>query len=140
MRVSAGKTGDPEKGGDKYRVQPRLVPPWDALWKSLRQHDTHLFFARHGCKHERRLPLIVPADHAPAVDILMALLYEKLSNASEAASGGEVQRSVAMFVPVGVLQVGRVIADDALDEREVVEQDGAAQPSGYVNPRIRLFI
>jgi hypothetical protein len=64
----------------------------------------------------------------------MALVDQELGNLREPMFGSQVQARVAAVVKVGVAQVGGVVADDAFDEREVVEEDGAPETPGYVNP------
>jgi hypothetical protein len=48
--------------------------------------------------------------------------------------GCEVQACVALVVKVYIAQLRGVVADDALDEGKVVEEDGSTQTPGYVNP------
>jgi len=67
----------------------------------------------------------------------MAGVDEELGNGCEAMFRREVQRRVGAVVKVRVAQVLVVVADDALDEGEVVEEDGAPESPGYVNPEGR---
>lgn len=46
----------------------------------------------------------------------------------------EVERGIALVLEVWVPQVVRIVAHDALYEGEVVEEDGAAEPSRHVDP------
>lgn len=55
----------------------------------------------------------------------MAGIDKKLGNSGEAMLCGEVQRGVRAIVKVWVANVVGVVANDALDQREVVEEDGA---------------
>ena len=64
----------------------------------------------------------------------MAGVDEELGNGREAMFSREVQRRIGAVVKVRVAQVLVVVADDALDEGEVVEEDGAPESPGYVNP------
>lgn len=52
----------------------------------------------------------------------------------EAILGGKVQIRAALVLVVWIAQVVGVVADDALHEREVVQQDGATQAPRYINP------
>jgi hypothetical protein len=45
-----------------------------------------------------------------------------------------MQRSIRFILEIRILQVLRVVAYDAFDEREVVEVDCAAQAARYINP------
>jgi hypothetical protein len=47
---------------------------------------------------------------------------------------GKVEGCVAFIGKVGVLKVAGVVLDDALDEGEVVEVDGAAEADRDVDP------
>jgi hypothetical protein len=67
----------------------------------------------------------------------MPFLDQELGDLREPMFGSQVQACVASVVKVRVAQVGRVVADDAFDEREVVEENGAAETPGYVNPILR---
>jgi hypothetical protein len=53
---------------------------------------------------------------------------------SEAISRSQMQARVAFVLKVGVAQLVWVVPNDAPDQRQVVEEDGAAQTPGYVNP------
>lgn len=53
---------------------------------------------------------------------------------------GQVQRSVGTVVKVWVAQIVEIVADDALDQRQVVEEDGAPETTGYVNPGLVLEV
>jgi hypothetical protein len=46
----------------------------------------------------------------------------------------EVQTRVALLFVIGIAQMFGVVADDALDESEVIEYDGSAQSALYINP------
>jgi hypothetical protein len=45
-----------------------------------------------------------------------------------------MQARVALVLEIGVAQLVRVVSNDALDQRQVVEEDGTAQTPRYVNP------
>jgi hypothetical protein len=45
-----------------------------------------------------------------------------------------MQARVALVLEIGVAQLVRVVPNDALDQRQVVEEDGTAQTPRYVNP------
>lgn len=47
---------------------------------------------------------------------------------------GQVQVRAALVLVVWVAQVVGIVADDALHERQVVQQDGATQAPRYINP------
>ena len=49
-----------------------------------------------------------------------------------------MQRSVALVFKVGILNVGGIVADNALDKWEVVQEDGAAEAARDVNPSVHL--
>lgn len=66
----------------------------------------------------------------------MAFRYEELCDCGEAMFSCYMQIRVALVLPVGVAQVLWIVADDALDEGEIIEQDGAAQTPRNVNPGI----
>jgi hypothetical protein len=55
-------------------------------------------------------------------------------NLREAMPSGQMQACVAFVFEIRVAHYLRVVLDDALDEREIIEEDGAAQTPGYVNP------
>lgn len=46
----------------------------------------------------------------------------------------QVQVRAALVLVVWIAQVVGVVADDALHERQVVQQDGATQAPRYINP------
>lgn len=46
----------------------------------------------------------------------------------------QVQRGVALVVEVRVLQPVRVVANDPLDQREIIQHYGAAKAPGDINP------
>jgi hypothetical protein len=55
-------------------------------------------------------------------------------NLREAISRRQMQTRVALVLEIGVAQLVRVVSNDALDQRQVVEEDGTAQTPRYVNP------
>lgn len=57
-------------------------------------------------------------------------------NLREAMFGRQMQVCVALLVVVGIAQVVGVVANDALHQRQVVEQDGATQAPRYINPEL----
>lgn len=56
------------------------------------------------------------------------------SNLCEAMPGCKVQACVALVIKVYIAQLRGVVSHDALDEGEVIEEDGSTQTPGYVNP------
>lgn len=50
--------------------------------------------------------------------------------------GCEVQGGVALVCVVGIEQVCGMNADDALDEEDVIEEDGAPQARACVDPEL----
>ncbi len=63
---------------------------------------------------------------------------EVLGDLDEVVDRGEVQAGVAFVLEVWVLEEVRVVADDALDEEDVVEEDGSPEASGRFNPGVRV--
>lgn len=59
------------------------------------------------------------------------------SNLGEAILCRQMQRRVALILKVGVPEVIWVITHDALDEREVVQENGAAETPRNINPASR---
>lgn len=114
-------------------IEPRFIFPIHSLREAFSEVNAAFLFTRRSRKHERRFPIVVPADHA----VFVAGVDEELGNGREAMFRREVQRRVGAVVKVRVAQVLVVVADDALDEGEVVEEDGAPESPGYVNPERR---
>jgi hypothetical protein len=61
-------------------------------------------------------------------------MFRTYGDLRKAISCGQMQARVAFVLKVGVAQLVRVVPDDALHQRQVVEQDGTAQTPGYINP------
>lgn len=66
----------------------------------------------------------------------MARIDEILADGSEAVLCGEMQRCIGAIIKVWVAKVVGVVTNDALHQREVVEEDGAPETPGYVNPGV----
>jgi hypothetical protein len=61
-------------------------------------------------------------------------MFKTYGDLRKAISRSQMQACVAFVLKIGVAQLVRVVADDALHQRQVVEQDGTAQTPGYINP------
>ena len=48
--------------------------------------------------------------------------------------GSEVEGGVAFIIEIRVAEKGGVVTEDALDEEDVVEEDGAAEAGAGVDP------
>jgi hypothetical protein len=51
-----------------------VIAPWYAFGESLCERDAHVFFSSCGGEHQRRLAVVVSANHC----IFVTLLYEEL--------------------------------------------------------------
>lgn len=69
--------------------------------------------------------------------VFMASVYEELGDIEQAQSCGQMERCVAIVCKVGVLDVLRVVFDDALEEGEVFEVDGTSDAGGDIDPGSR---
>jgi hypothetical protein len=61
-------------------------------------------------------------------------------NLREAISCSQMQACVAFVLEIWIAKLLRVVANDALYERQVVEEDGTAQTPRYVNPYCSQFL
>lgn len=72
----------------------------------------------------------IPADLVGIV----AVSDEERRDLGEAVQSCEVQTGVAFVGEIGILKKARVVADNALDEEDVVEENGSPQASGRIDP------
>ena len=79
----------------------------------------------------------VPADFSMEGVAFVAGAEEEVDDGEEALLAGEVQGGVAFVVEVWVGEEGGVVAEDALDEEDVVEDDGSAEAGAGVDPGAR---
>jgi hypothetical protein len=56
------------------------------------------------------------------------------SNLSETIPRSQMQARVTLVFKVGIAQDLWIVSNNALHERDIIEEDGAAQTPGYVNP------
>lgn len=59
---------------------------------------------------------------------------QKSAYLREAMGSGKVERRVGFIGKIGILKEVRVVANDALDEKDVVEEDGSSETSGGFDP------
>lgn len=64
----------------------------------------------------------------------MAALNQKLGDGRKPIPRSQMQTRITLVFKVRVAKFMWIGADDALNEGQVVEQDGAAEATGYVNP------
>ena len=118
-----------ERWGD-YSIRALLVLPAYAAGETRGEEGGDCVVAAGGCKGERGVPVGVAGDAV----VFVAGGDEVLDEVEEAELGGEVEGGVAFVGEVRVLQALRVVFDDAFDEDEVVQVDGAAEADADVDP------
>lgn len=86
-------------------------------------------------EHERGVVLGIAADFARKRLAFVAGVDEEVDDGEQAVGGGEVEGGVALVVEVRVGEEVWMVAEDALDEQDVVEKDGAAEARAGVDPK-----
>lgn len=116
-------------------VQARRVLVRYASWKLLHQQPSYLHVSVLRGKHERSVVIGIAA----YLYRLMASYDQVLGYLCEAICGSEVQTRAAFVFEVRVLDELRIVADYALHEKDIVQEDGAPQARRSINPGLGQF-
>lgn len=128
--MKGGRTGIENGALGTHGIGALFILPGYIAWEPRCEVGGHRVVGCFDCDDERGVPVCVAGDAMGFV----AGVEEEGDNGEEAEVGGEVEGGVGFVVEVRVLEAGRVVFDDALDEDQVVQVDGAAEADANVDP------